>query len=243
MIITGGLSLLLSVFCWFFYPDNPAHAKFLSRAEKLHTIKRVHDATKGSIEQKQFKRYQAIETLRDPVSWLFALQAFTLMISNNLGYQQNLLFLSLGVSNLGSTLVGVASSGYSVVCNIIAFFLMQRFPNNNAYWSVVWIIPTIAGGVGMVTVPWEKKIGLLACLTLAGGTFGIAYITALGWTTSTASGYTKKLTRNVMFMVGYSISNIISPQICFEEWASVLSSMDSTDCGQLGGYTGYLVGD
>ncbi|KUL90691.1 hypothetical protein ZTR_00027 [Talaromyces verruculosus] len=213
MIITGGLSLLLSVFCWFFYPDNPAHAKFLSRAEKLHTIKRVHDATKGSIEQKQFKRYQAIETLRDPVSWLFMLQAFTLMISNNLAYQQNLLFLSLGVSNLGSTLVGVASSGYSVVCSIIAFFLMKKFTNNNAYWSVLWIIPAIAGGIGMVTVPWEKKIGLLACLTLAGGTFGISYIIALGWTTSTASGYTKKLTRNVMFMIGYSVANIISPQI------------------------------
>jgi len=78
---------------------------------------------------------------------------------------------------------------------------------------VVWILPAIAGGIGMVAVPWENKIGLLACLTLAGGTYGVSYIVALGWTTSTASGYTKKLIRNVMFMVGYSIANIISPQI------------------------------
>ncbi|EED19824.1 putative allantoate permease of the major facilitator superfamily [Talaromyces stipitatus ATCC 10500] len=216
MIITGSLSLFLSIFCWFFYPDNPVQAKFLSRAEKLHTIKRVHDATKGSIEQKQFKRYQAIETIRDPVSWLFLLQVFTLMLSNNLAYQQNLLFLSLGVSNLGSTLVGVASAGFSVVCCVVAYFLLRWFPNKNAYWSVLWVLPAIAGGIGMVTVPWDNKIGLLACLCLAGATFGITYIIALGWTTSTASGYTKKLLRNVMFMVGYSIANIISPQI----WAA-----------------------
>jgi MFS family permease len=216
MIITGGLSLLLSVVCWFFYPDNPAQAKFLNRAEKLYTIQRVHESTRGSIEQKQFKRYQAVEALRDPISWLFALQTFTLMISNNLAYQQTLLFLSLGVSNLGSTLVSAASGGFSVASCIVAYLLMTWFPNNSAYWSVFWILPAIAGGIGMVTVPWDNKLGLLACLILAGGTFGITYIAALGWTTSSASGYTKKMTRNVMFMVAYSVSNIISPQI----WAA-----------------------
>jgi len=68
----------------------------------------------------------------------------------------------------------------------------------------------------MVALPWGNKLGLLAVLILAGGTFGITYIIALGWTTSTAAGYTKKLTRNVFFMIGYGIANIISPQI----WAA-----------------------
>jgi len=65
----------------------------------------------------------------------------------------------------------------------------------------------------MISLDWSNKLGLLACLVLAGSTFGISYIIALGWTISSASGYTKKLTRNVMFMLGYSIANIISPQI------------------------------
>lgn len=213
MIITGGLSLVLSVYCWFFYPSNPVDAKFLSQDEKVHTIQRVHDTTKSSIEQKQFKHHQLIETIRDPISWLFFLQAFTLMISNNLAYQQNLLFLGIGVSNLGSTLVGVAGSGFAVACAIVACFLLKWFPNNNAYWATFWVIPAIAGGIGMVVVPWGNEIGLLACLTLAGNTFGITYIIGLGWTTSSAAGYTKKLLRNVLFMAGYGIANIISPQI------------------------------
>ena len=41
----------------------------------------------------------------------------------------------------------------------------------------------------------------------------MTYIIALGWTTSTAAGYTKKLTRNVMFMLGYCVGNLVSPQI------------------------------
>lgn len=213
MIVTGGVTLLLAIYSWFFYPSNPVKARFLTTEEKVYAIQRVHEATKSSIEQKIVKPHQVLETIRDPVSWLFGLQSFTLMLSNNLAYQQNLLYLGIGVSNLGSTLVGVAGGGFSVICCIVAAVLLRRFPNNNAYWASLWCVPAVAGGIAMVTVPWHNEIGLLACLTLAGGTFGITYIIALGWTTSSAAGYTKKLTRNVLFMAGYGIANIISPQI------------------------------
>jgi len=65
----------------------------------------------------------------------------------------------------------------------------------------------------MVTIPWEKKLSLLACMILAGHTYGITYVIGLGWTTSSTAGYTKKLTRNMMFMLGYSVGNLVSPQI------------------------------
>jgi hypothetical protein len=65
----------------------------------------------------------------------------------------------------------------------------------------------------MVAIDWENKVALLACLILAASTYGVTYIIALGWTTSTAAGYTKKLTRNVMFMLGYCVGNLVSPQI------------------------------
>jgi hypothetical protein len=195
------------------YPSNPAEAKFLTLEEKIHTIKKVHDESQSSIEQKQFKKYQFVETIKDPVSWLFAAQAFTLMLSNNLAYQQNLLYVSIGVSDLGSTLVSVAGGGFAVAVCIVASVLLKVFPNNNAYWASFWCVPAIVGGIGMVALPWTNKLGLLTVLLLAGNTFGVTYIIALGWTTSTCAGYTKKLTRNVGFMIGYGVANIISPQI------------------------------
>ncbi|GAB1197924.1 hypothetical protein APSETT444_007230 [Aspergillus pseudonomiae] len=214
MIVTGGITFFLSIWVWFCYPSNPAEARFLTLEEKVHVIRRVHDSSQSSIEQKRFKRSQFVETLRDPVSWLFALQAFTLMYSNNLTYgQQNLLTTSLGVSQLGSTLVAVAGGGFGVVLCIVATFVLKWFPKYLAIHGLFWCLPAIAGGIGMVAIPWDNKLALLACMLLAGHTYGITYIIALGWTTSSAAGYTKKLTRNVMFMLGYSVGNLVSPQI------------------------------
>ncbi|KAI9926180.1 hypothetical protein ASPWEDRAFT_53422 [Aspergillus wentii DTO 134E9] len=214
MIVIGGVTVLLSIWIWFRYPNNPSEAPFLSLEEKVHVIHRVHQSHQSSIEQKQFKRPQFIETLRDSVSWLFALQAFTLMYCNNLNYgQQNLLTTSLGVSELGSTLVAAAGGGFGAVLCIVATLALKWFPKYLALHSLIWCVLAMAGGIGMVTIAWDKKLALLACILLAENTYSITYIIALGWATSSAAGYTKKLTRNAMFMVGYSVGNLVSPQI------------------------------
>lgn len=217
MIITGSVTLFLAIYSWFRYPDNPAKAKFLSLDEKVHAIRRVHAATKSSIEQKTFKRSQAVECLRDPVSWLFTLCAFTLMLSNNLAYQQTLLFLAIGVGTLGSTLVSAAGGGFAVLCCVFGTLGLKLVPNRSAFWGTFWCLPAVAGGIGMVALPWTSTLPLLTCMLLAGNTFGITYIIALGWTTASAGGYTKKLSRNVMWMVGYGVANLISPQIWVEK--------------------------
>lgn len=213
MIITGSITLFIALYSWFYYPDNPAKARFLTLDERVHAIRRVHEATRSSIEQKTVKRAQIVETLRDPVSWLFTLVALTNQLSNNLSYQQNLLFLSLGVGNLGSTLVSAAGGAFATVCSASAFLFLWLWPGRTAYWASFWSVFSVAGGIGMVAIPWGEKLPLLACMLLAGSTFGITYIIALGWTTATAGGYTKKLLRNVMWMLGYGVANLISPQI------------------------------
>ncbi|GKT91556.1 cysteine transporter [Colletotrichum tofieldiae] len=213
-VVTGGLTLLLAIWVWFDYPSNPAEARFLTLEEKVQVIRRVHQAQQSSIEQKQFKKEQFVETMKDPVSWLFALQSFTLMYSNNLNYgQKNLITTSIGIKPLGSTLVAAAGGGFGMACCVVATFALRRWPKNLALHGTVWCLPAVAGGIAMVTINWESKIALLGSLILAASTYGVTYIIALGWTTSTAAGYTKKLTRNVMFMLGYSVGNLVSPQI------------------------------
>lgn len=214
MIVTGGLSVLLSILVFFRYPNNPAEAKFLTLPEKVHVINRVHASSQSSIEQKQFKHSQFVETLRDPVSWLFCLQSFTLMLSNNLTYgQQNLITKAIGVTSLGSTLVAAAGGGFGIAVCVVGALALRWWPRNLALHGLIWCLPAVAGGIGMVALDWDQKLALLSCLLLAGHTYGNTYIIALGWTTSSSAGYTKKLTRNVMFMLGYSVANLISPQI------------------------------
>lgn len=214
MATIGGVTFLLSIWVFLRYPNNPSEANFLTLEEKVHVIRRVQKSSQSSIEQKHFKKAQFVETLRDPVSWLFALQAFTLMFCNNLTYgQKNLLTTSLGVSALGSTLVSAAGGGFGVAVCLVATWALRKWPNQLALHGLIWCIPAIAGGIGMVTIPWDKKLALLSCIILAGSTYGITYIVGLGWTTSSAAGYTKKLTRNILFMLGYSVGNLVSPQI------------------------------
>jgi MFS family permease len=213
-IVTGGITLILAIWVWIDYPNNPADARWLTLEEKVHVVRRVHQSHQSSIEQKHFKKEQFIETIKDPVSWLFALQAFTLMYSNNLNYgQKNLITTSIGITPLNSTLVTAAGGGFGVACCIVATLALRRWPRNIAWHASFWCLPSIAGGIGMVAIDWENKVALLACLILAASTYGVTYIIALGWTTSTAAGYTKKLTRNVMFMLGYCVGNLVSPQI------------------------------
>ncbi|KAL4789340.1 hypothetical protein BDV19DRAFT_395158 [Aspergillus venezuelensis] len=68
MITEGGITLLFAILCWTWYPDNPAKARFLTPQECLHVIQRIHTATRGSIEQKTFKKSQFLEALRDLIS-------------------------------------------------------------------------------------------------------------------------------------------------------------------------------
>lgn len=133
MIVTGGTTFFLSFWVWFAYPNNPADAKFLTLEEKVHVIKRTQASSQSSIEQKQFKKAQFLEAIRDPISWLFALQSFTLMYSNNLTYgQQNLLTISLGISQLGSTLVAVAGGGFGIIVCLVACFFLKKWPGHSA---------------------------------------------------------------------------------------------------------------
>ncbi|KAK8073985.1 allantoate permease of the major facilitator superfamily, partial [Apiospora phragmitis] len=214
-VVTGGATLLLAGWVWRDYPANRAEARWLSLEEKVQVVRRMHASMQSSIEQKRFKREQFVETLKDPVSWLFALQSFTLMYANNLNYgQKNLITTSIGIDPLGSTLAAAAGGDLGVACCVIATLLLRRFPRNLALHGTVWCLPAVAGGIGMMAID----------------VYDITYIIALGWTTSTAAGYTKKLTRNVMFMVGYSVGNLVSPQIWvpsqgprfYGAWASMI---------------------
>lgn len=213
-IIIGCCTLLLTILVFFFYPNNPTDAKFLSLEEKIWVIRRVQRSTNSSIEQKVMKKYQVYEALRDPISWLFALFFLFQQLANNLPYQQNLLFTAMGnISTLDSTLVSVASGGFAVICGILATTFLLYKKNCTAFSVVFWTLPSFVGSIAMVSLPFDKNIALLAMLCLASPSFGVPWILMFSWNSTTCSGYTKRLTRNAIVMVFYCIANLISPQL------------------------------
>ncbi|CCE93388.1 uncharacterized protein TDEL_0G00210 [Torulaspora delbrueckii] len=214
MIIIGGCTFLLTIIIFFFYPNNPTDAKFLSTKEKVWVIRRVQESSQASIEQKVVKKYQIVEAFKDPITWFFSIFFLFQQLANNLAYQQNLLFQGIGnITNLSSTLVSVAAGGFASICAVIATVFLLYKRNYTAFSVVFWTIPSFAGSIALVSIDWDKKIALLAMLCLACPLFGIPWILMFSWNTTSCAGYTKRLTRNAIIMFWYAIANIISPQI------------------------------
>jgi MFS transporter, ACS family, allantoate permease len=74
MIIVGLLTLVTSVLFWFFFPDSPTNAWFLSEEERIMAIQRIKVNQTG-IENKRWKKDQFIETIVDPKVWIMFLFA------------------------------------------------------------------------------------------------------------------------------------------------------------------------
>ena len=56
-IITGVLTLITSVLFWFFFPDSPTNAWFLTPDERVKAVVRIRENQAG-VENKTFKKEQ-----------------------------------------------------------------------------------------------------------------------------------------------------------------------------------------
>lgn len=212
MVIVGGLTLINAIWALLIYPSNPTNAKFLTIEERVYLIQKIQKISNSSIEQKTVKKYQIIECFKDPMTWLFFAFGFFSMLHNNLMFQVNILYEAIGVKRLGITLINVVGGAFGSIWLIGGVFVIYKIKESSALVIVLSGIPALAASIGMVTIPFDKTTALIAMLLLT-RTFALAFIVVVGWSTSTSSGYTKKFYRNIIFMFGYCIANVISPQI------------------------------
>lgn len=101
MVITGLITLIISVIFWFFFPDSPMTAHFLSEDERLIAVERIK-VNQAGVENKHFKRDQYglrpirtgrveltcvlsrfVETMRDPKTYLLFLFAASSNVVNS----------------------------------------------------------------------------------------------------------------------------------------------------------------
>lgn len=62
MIITGGITLCNAVAYWFFFPDSPTNAWFLTPEERAKAVQRIKENQTG-VENKHFKIEQYVSLL------------------------------------------------------------------------------------------------------------------------------------------------------------------------------------
>ncbi|KAH8113932.1 MFS general substrate transporter [Phellopilus nigrolimitatus] len=220
MIATTLITLVPLVLFLFLFPDNPTTARFLTPRERAHAVKRVQENQNG-IETKVWKRYQVIEALRDPKTWLFALFAGFASLIGGIGVQYSILIKSFGFTTLQTTLLSIPSGVAQIIGITTACYALRHFPNSRSWIAVLAWVPSITGCLLEICVPFENKIAHLVGIYLTYLGSSPSFIMVMSWVTSTVSGHTKKTTTTAIFLVGYSLGQILCTQFWKDQYKPI----------------------
>ncbi|RFU79420.1 major facilitator superfamily domain, general substrate transporter [Trichoderma arundinaceum] len=215
MVITGVITIIFGVLLYFFFPDSPLHANFLTYEERAQAILRIKGNNSG-IEQKKFKKHQFIEAIKDPKTWLFALHAWSQEMGNGINNQSSLIINSFGFTVFQTTLL-------STVTGVIAFFTLSaaaialhKTQNSRAWISLVALHEYLTIII-YIALPWSNRWGLIVGVWLR-YTTGVPYAVVMIWAANASAGHTKKTTVIALYHIGYGLGNIISPQLFEPRW-------------------------
>ncbi|KAF4764718.1 Major facilitator superfamily domain general substrate transporter [Penicillium solitum] len=213
-ILFGGITLLWSVICWFAIPDSPLGAWFLPIEDQVKAVERVQDNLTG-IKSHHVKRYQVIEALLDPKTWLLALFQFTQNVPNGgVGSFASIVVEGFGFTTLDTLLVQMIGTGFQIVFIIISAIGSTYLKNTRTYWMTFNTIMALIGTVMIRQINpdyiWSRFMGY--CLIIA---FSANFPLTLAMITSNTAGFTKKTTVTAVVFIAYCAGNIIGPQIMF----------------------------
>ncbi|THH10288.1 hypothetical protein EW145_g1445 [Phellinidium pouzarii] len=216
MIITGIITLITSVVFWFFFPDSPTNARFLSAKDKRLAVLRIK-ANQTGVENKHFKPAQLYEALCDPKTWLFAIVVAICQIPNSLTNQRQLIVNMFGFTTIQTTLLGCVDGVIVIIAIYGSTKLASVFPNCRGYVTALWTLPGILGGILVVTLPFSNKIGLLFSYWIALIVNGCLPV-LLGWVNSATAGHSKHISTNGIVLIAYAIGNAAGPFMWKEQY-------------------------
>ncbi|KAJ5893221.1 hypothetical protein N7495_004912 [Penicillium taxi] len=212
-LVLGIFTCVWSVFIGIFLPDSPLSAKCFPEEDKLLMIERVRNNETG-IENKEFKRYQVLEAIQDPLVWCLVILIFVAnLVIGGLGVFSNLIIEEFGFSLLQTDLLNIAQGAWTIIVMVGSAWASQRF-QQTCLVMILWVIPPIVGTIIiMVVTPTPYNAGgmLIAfyCTQffLAEGNMIISLITR------NVAGQSKKSCTMAMLFIGWAVGNLIAPQI------------------------------
>ncbi|ODQ59895.1 hypothetical protein WICANDRAFT_83917 [Wickerhamomyces anomalus NRRL Y-366-8] len=208
-IVTGLLTVVFGVLFYFYVPENPSKAWFLTEEEKLYQVQRIKTNQQG-FGTKKFKKYQAIEAFKDIRTWIYIAWGLTAQIPNGgLGsFSSILLNRTLGYSKEKALLMGLPQGAIQIASGIITGFIATRSGKRVLIGVSCCAITLI--GLCLLAFSDSPKVQLGGYYIIP--FFAIGIVTILASIASDAAGHTKKLTVSAAFLVSYCVGNVIGPQ-------------------------------
>jgi len=214
-IVFGAFTVLVGISLYWILPDSPTSASFLNERERLIAVERLRD-NHNSVKNREHKRYQVIEALKDPKVWILTFTVFFQNMTNALQSSfTGLIIKGLGYSTYEAVLLTMPS--YAVVgvcCLVVTWTLSTKWGQNKRIFAIVLCyIPGIVGTVLLYAVPLSDS-------TVGVHLFAVYFVNVIATSASilysllasNVAGYTKKTIVSTAFFISYSLGNIISPQ-------------------------------
>ncbi|KAJ5716383.1 pantothenate transporter [Penicillium malachiteum] len=202
MLTEGIITLVLGILTWFFLPDFPSMAKWLSETEKAFIQARLPRNAPRATEA-NFNLQELITTLKDKRVWLFlCCWAFFTIGTTGLTFYQPTVISNLGFTSLGeSLLLNIPSAVFAVILTVAfgifadtgqipqpaiplgfmivieaCYGVLYAFPNNGGEYAAT----IIAGGFSTAwyTMMWPWRVQTTEGAT--GSAFAIAFANSYG---------------------------------------------------------------
>lgn len=210
MLIFGIITLVVGVLFWFFFPDSPTTAWFLTPEERVLAVERIKGNQAG-VENKHFKKEQLIECLRDPKTWLFFFFAAISNVTNSLSNQRQIIVAEFGFTDIQTTLLGCVDGVVEIIVIYCTVTSATYWKDGRAYSGALAYAVAILGSILVNVLPSSDRVGLLFCYWISISSIA-PFVIMLAWVGSTTAGHTKRITTNAIVMVGYAVGNAAGPQ-------------------------------
>jgi len=121
----GIASVFWGIFVLVWMPDSPMRAKCWSEDKKL-MVERVRSNQTG-MQNKQFRKEQVFEALKDPQMWCFALiQIFTTLPTSGLGAFSNIIIMSFNFTTLQTQLLAMVLGAYLIIVLMSSAWIAKK---------------------------------------------------------------------------------------------------------------------
>lgn len=169
-LVEGLPTIAMAVVAWFFLPDSPEKARFLSEKEKelvrARGVRQAGAATRvGGVEWRQF-----FKGLVDPKGWILGMMYF----SCNVAFSSLSVFLPTILKEMGFS--SINAQGLTAPVFFLSFLITITTPyiaDRTQQRGIMIVILTVVGGVGYVILATAQSVAAryFGCFMAAGGIF------------------------------------------------------------------------
>ncbi|KAH3666382.1 hypothetical protein WICMUC_005650 [Wickerhamomyces mucosus] len=209
-LFMGILTFLFGIATLWILPDNSTKATFLTEDEKIIVLNHIKSNQTG-LENKKFKKDQIKELLfKDKHTWpIFFFTLISMISTGALGTWSVSIIQSFGYSNEISTLLQMPVGASMMIIIITESFICAKY----GYLTLVFFVVQSLSVIGyIILITSSNKVAKLIAIYLNMGSTSVISL-LYSWNNSNTSGHTKKLWRNGLTMVAFSIGSLIGPQL------------------------------